>query len=144
MRQAVVQSLRWRRTLAAVGLLPIVAIACYVLWPEPAEIKVRRLLGELVGAPPAKTGFFGGPRSHEQIYAELDSLGARAAPALLETLDESRDPSLRCFAIEQLSKVGDWRSVPSLIRCSKMKAAPCNVWRPRRWASYAPAPPSIR
>lgn len=116
MRQAVVQSLRSRWALAAVSLLPIVAIACYLLWPEPAERKVRRLLAELIGAPPAESGFFGGPRSHEQIFAELDRLGARALPALLETLDQSHDASLRCVAIEQLSKVGDWQAVPSLIR----------------------------
>lgn len=116
MRQTVIQLLRWRWSLAAVGSMLIVAIACCLFWPEPAEVKVRRLLDELKGDPPARFSFFGGPRAHAQIYAELDGLGSKAMPALLETLEQSPEGALRCFAIEQLSKVGDWRTVLPLIR----------------------------
>lgn len=116
MGKAALQWLRRRRAFAIAGFALVAGATCFVMWPEPADVRVRRLLAELHGEPPVGFRIFPGQRSHEQIHAELDRLGAKATPELLETLEHSPLAPRRVFAIEQLSKLRDARAVPLLIR----------------------------
>ena len=108
--------LRKRTAIVVCGVTLVVALASLYWWREAPERKVPRLLRELRDLPTGKFEIFYLGRSSEQIHTDLDRLGPRAVPALIEALDDTY-PTIRYLAAGQLGRVRDPRAVKPLIRC---------------------------
>jgi HEAT repeat protein len=108
-----------RISLVTVILAFSAGIAGFWLLSEPIDKRVAHLLEELAGAPPARFARFRSLRSHEQIHADLHSLGRSTLPTLIAIVDHHPEPTIRYFAAVELGKVGSHSAVQPLIKLLK-------------------------
>jgi HEAT repeats/PBS lyase HEAT-like repeat len=104
---------RARRSAMVLFLAGMGTATIFLLWRESPDQKVPRLLQEKranVGGLFPK--LFG--RDDRQIDADLDHLGTRAVPALIEALKDP-DVQVRDYAAHQLGRIKDRRAVGPLI-----------------------------
>jgi hypothetical protein len=101
-------ALRWLLPLAAVVLILVAGVFVYPLLtgglPPPEQLESTALDASV------------SPDQRVKAALQLTEHGAKAQSQMRKVLAESKDSDVRAAAVQGLTKAGDWKDVPQLIK----------------------------